>query len=117
MKIFRRFASKVEPRAALEENREAWDQAWSSMPHRRLESRTGGVADDSLVRDWGDVTSATLSLAPSVYTELVERESQTCPVCGASTTDSERLAASMNVRFADGRSVGICVWVHRSCFE
>jgi hypothetical protein len=100
-----------------DENREEWDRIWGAMPHRRLTSapRVGTSAD--LVGHLGSPASATISEDPPQFCARVWRPSECCPVCGAPTTGTERLPATLHPRWENGLSLGFGVWVHRACFE
>jgi BASS family bile acid:Na+ symporter len=97
-------------------DRAEWDQAWGSMPHRRLltppKIDVVGCFSGS-----GEVVSVTISGDPLEFSNMAWRPSETCPVCGASTVGTERLPASLHPTFANGLSYGLGVWVHPSCFE
>ena len=95
-------------------DRPEWDQAWASMPHRRLPTKPKVALASS---GCGEVVSATISEDPPQFSNKAWRQSEDCPVCGATTAGAQRLPASLHPTFADGLSCGLGVWVHRSCFE
>jgi hypothetical protein len=98
-------------------DRAEWDRAWSAMPHRRLlNPPTIDVAGD-LGSGCGKVVSVTISEDPPQFSDKPWRESETCPVCGASTAGMRRLPATLHPTFANGFNYGAGVWVHPSCFE
>ena len=96
-------------------NRAEWDQAWASMPHRRLLTppKIDVVGSFS---GCGRVVSVTISEDPPVFSNKACRVSEICPVCGATTVGTDRLPASLHSQFANGFSYGLGIWVHRSCF-
>lgn len=103
--------------ATENDDRTAWNQAWASMPHRRLlappKIDVAGIFGSS----FGEVVSVTISENPPEYSDKPWRPSETCPVCGATTGGTRRLPACLHTAFANGFSYGLGVWVHQSCFE
>lgn len=97
-------------------DREEWDRGWSSMPHRHL-------AKWSKFELWdprghlGEPISITISQDPPQFADWVKRGSEPCPVCGEPTSATDRLAATLSPRWANGVRFGIGVWIHRICFE
>jgi hypothetical protein len=100
------------------EDREQWDRSWRAMPHHRLTSRpkTDLRSLDAL-SGWGDPVSVTISQDPPQFCDRSWRESECCPICGERTSGAGRLPANLHPVWASGRTVGIGVWVHRTCFE
>jgi hypothetical protein len=98
-------------------DRAEWDQAWASMPHRRLLALPKVDFAASFGSGFGQVVSVTISKDPPEFSNKVWRLSEDCPVCGATTAGMERLPANLHPTFANGISYGLGVWVHRSCFE
>jgi hypothetical protein len=94
-------------------DRAEWDRAWRAMPHRRLLSPPRLNLDDR----FGTLLSTTISQDPAEFSDFGFRESETCPICGVSTVDGERFAATLHPTWESGLGVGIGVWVHRTCFE
>ena len=99
------------------EDRSEWDRAWRAAEHRRLNTPLKIEILQDLIGGWGLPVSITVSLDPHEFAELVWRDSELCPVCGGTTLGLTRLAASLNLTFANGRCLGIGVWVHPPCFE
>lgn len=98
-------------------DRDEWDRAWRAMPHRRLPSPpVSGIGSDLWGR-FGSPASTTISQDPPQFCACVWRGSECCPVCGAPTSAAERLPATLHPRWECGLSVGLGMWVHRSCFE
>jgi hypothetical protein len=98
-------------------DREEWDRSWSAMQHRHLTSPPKtGFSSDTLSRS-GEFVSYTISEDPPHFSDRVGRESEYCPICGEWTAGEERLPATLHPRWASGLSVGLWVWVHRTCFE
>lgn len=98
-------------------NRAEWDQAWASMPHRRLLTPLRIDVVRYFGSDCGDVVSVTISEDPPQFSHKGWRSSEDCPVCGATTVKTERLPATLHPTFARGFSYGLGVWVHGACFE
>jgi len=99
------------------DDRTAWDEAWASMPHRRLLAPPQVDVSSSFGRAFGELVSVTISEDPPEYSDKPWRKSETCPVCGATTAGTNRLAASLHPTFANDFSYSMGVWVHQSCFE
>lgn len=100
------------------EDRGEWDRSWRAMPHRRLTSPPqAGLGSLDALRGWGDPVSVTISQDPPEFCDRSWRESEYCAICGERTSDEGRLPASLHPAWASGRSVGVGVWVHRTCFE
>jgi hypothetical protein len=99
-------------------DRAEWDQAWASMPHRRLLPSPKIDVACFFGSAFGEVVvSVTISEDPPQHSDKPWRQSETCPVCGASTAGTRRLPATLHPTFANGFSYGLGVWVHQSCFE
>lgn len=64
--------------------------------------------------DLGEVLSATITTDPPQYAHLITRTAEECPICGAPTTRSARLAASVHPTFEGGLTVGIGVRIATS---
>jgi hypothetical protein len=98
-------------------DREEWDRSWREMPHRRLSSPPkAGLSGDALGR-FGDPASWTISQDPPLFCDRAWRESECCPICGERASGKVRLPATLYPSWASGLSVGLGVWVHRTCFE
>jgi hypothetical protein len=98
-------------------DRAEWDRAWASMPHRHLPTPPRIDVAGSLNSGFGDVVSVTISEDPPQFSAKPWRQSETCPVCGATTAGTQRLPATLHPTFANGFCYGCGVWVHQSCFE
>jgi hypothetical protein len=98
-------------------DRAEWDQAWSSMPHRRLLTPPKMEVASRLGLDWGAVVSVPIAEDPPQFSNQGRRRSEDCPVCGATTVGAQRLPARLLPTFANGPGFFFSVWVHRSCFE
>jgi hypothetical protein len=98
-------------------DRAEWDQAWASMPHRRLLTPPKIDVAGSFGSGFGELVSVTISEDPPEYNNKPWRPSEICPVCGATTVGTTRLPSSLHPTFANGFSYSLGVWVHRSCFE
>lgn len=99
------------------EDRAEWDHAWASMPHRRLPTPPAIDVRGRFGPGCGEVVSVTISEDPPRFSTKAWRESENCPVCGATTAGVERLPATLYPTFESGLHLGFGVWVHRSCFE
>jgi hypothetical protein len=98
-------------------DRRPWDQAWRSMPFRRLRSLPKIEVDGALIAHFGPVVSAAISLVPLHCRKRLSPETETCPICGQTTAGEPRSLAILHPQFARGLSFGIGAWVHLSCFE
>jgi hypothetical protein len=98
-------------------DRTDWDQAWASMPHRRLRTPPAPDALGSVYSGFGEIVGATISEDPPAFSQVAFRPSETCPVCGTTTAGTERMPATLHPTFASGFSGGFGVWTHRSCFD
>ena len=94
------------------DDRNAWDQAWASMLHRRLL-----VSPKTDVGAFGELVDVTISGVPPEHADKVQPATEICPVCGKIADESARVLASLYPRFSNDFSYGIGVWVHKSCFE
>jgi len=96
-------------------DREEWDRLWSARTQRILP----GPCMLDLPRECRSetLTRVTIFDCPSEVAHLVFRGSDTCPICGTSTACCARVAASLDVTFASGLSLGMGVWAHEGCFE
>jgi hypothetical protein len=71
------------------------------------------------------VKTFALSDDPPEFADRVWRESEVCPVCGETTADCPRVAATLTLEyekpvdwsFKCEPSFGMGVWGHESCFE
>lgn len=109
--------SNAKENVTEEIDREEWDRAWNSMPLRRLQSPTKLKIGDELLRGLGDPVSVMISEDPPQFSHKAWRESEACPVCGDTTSGSDRIPATLHPRWESGMRIGIGVWVHRACFE
>lgn len=102
-------------------DRESWDKLWSSQRYFRINmplkmnlSKTFGTGGMSLET----ILSATISEDPQVYSDQVFRSSDECPICGQSTSESNRVAASLHPEIENGiKNISFRVWVHNTCLE
>jgi hypothetical protein len=99
------------------EDREEWDRRWRAMPNRRLPSPPLIGIPEDMIAQWRIPASVTISQAPPEFYARMYRETECCPVCGASTAGTERLPARLNPHWEELSNLGIGVWVHRTCFE
>ena len=102
-------------------DRAEWDAAWSRQSYRKLElplkvERVRSI--DELQSGFGKMVSATISEDPVGFSDLVVRETDSCPICGRETIPMERVAACINPEFQNGvQNISIGVWVHKGCFQ
>lgn len=98
------------------------ERAWLAMPHRRLllppkiEIIDWYHSDPYGERVFAELASATISEDPLKFSAKKWRESDQCPVCGATTFRAERLPATLHSRTSDERDWDDGVWVHTRCF-
>jgi hypothetical protein len=100
------------------DDRAEWNRAWASMPHRRLLTLPRIDVAAALGLGCEAVVSLTISEDPPQFSANSWRQSDICPVCGATTVGTQRAPATLNPMFANGISyLAFGVWVHRPCFE
>jgi hypothetical protein len=98
------------------DERQEWDQAWSSQSHRLLSSRLRIDLINGL--PFGTVVSATISADPPEFSNRVHQRYAECPVCGQTTEGVVRRAAHVHPEFENGvNSISFGVWVHDECYE
>lgn len=108
--------SSGEGSADLFGDRVEWDRAWSSRPHRRLDTPLRIDVTSGL--QLGRVVSVTISEDPPEFSDRVLRPFDECPVCGQTTVGKSRRASSVHPVFENGISnISIGAWVHIDCFE
>lgn len=96
-------------------DRTNWDREWGTRKLRRLTSLpkldlSHGQGADVLV-------SATIAEIPAAFSDRILSESESCPVCGGSTVNSLRVAATLHLCYESGLNYGMTVWAHQSCFD
>jgi hypothetical protein len=93
-----------------------WERAWSSMPNRTV--REPSKLNLQLDPNLGKVLSATIAEAPSQYLEFLYLPTELCALCSKATFAADRVPTSVSVELDQLKgSIGICSWVHRTCFE
>jgi hypothetical protein len=113
--------SLAEKNNTQDDDREQWDQAWSSQRHycinTPLKIDVGkALSDDNL--SLGKIISRTISEDPLAFSNRVFRPFDDCPLCGQPTKGMNRIAASLHPEFENGiRNISIGVWVHKKCIE
>lgn len=110
--------SEAKDHSVDHKGREEWDRSWRAMPHRRLSFPPKvRLRSDPTGGRYGEPVAFTISQDPPEFCDRVWRESERCPICGERTVGEERLTASLHPTWANGLSIGVGVWVHRTCFE
>ena len=99
------------------DDRTTWNNAWASMPYRRLENLPKIDVAGLIGLHLGELLSATISQDPPQYSDTNCRKLEGCPVCGATTEGTRRLPATLHPMFENNFTCGLGVWVHLSCFE
>lgn len=96
-------------------DREEWDRLWSGRTQRLLP----GACKLNLGHHFAalQLARATITDDPPEVAGLVSRGSEVCPICGESTAGDARVAALLDVTFANGLGFGMGVWAHHACFE
>ena len=108
-----------------DDDRQEWNRAWSSMPHHSVDSWSNGALSAIIGNDWpfDRLVKLTISADPAAFADKCYRRTSACPICGATTDLTTRLAASIHPVFDLGEPYGrrspvmFGVWVHRACFE
>ena len=67
-----------------------WNEAWSSMPHRRILSWAPDLKD-WFGYDFGNVAAATISPIPVQYIDQMYFSPGLCPVCGSRPEHMKRI--------------------------
>ena len=98
-------------------DREIWDRAWASMPHRRMETWASDLTDWWGLNDFGELIRATISQTPEEYIAQMYTPTDRCPVCGIRPEVAKRISVSVNGTFAGGLKLGLTSWAHVECFE
>lgn len=98
-----------------------WDRIWASQQHYSLTSLLHidlGNAISIGSFSFGKVISATISEDPVEFSDQVLRHSDNCPICGKTTAEMVRIAASLHPEFENGIcNISIGVWAHRKCLD
>ena len=96
-------------------DRSDWDRAWGAQTVRLLPD--GCKLDVSHHFPGQKLCEVTIAIDPPQYADRPWRESEICPVCGQATLTTERIAASLDVKYEQGLRVGMGVWAHKECIE
>jgi hypothetical protein len=87
------------------------------MPHRRLLSPPKIDLEAFVGKGGGGFVSATISEDSREFSSKSWRASEQCVICGITTTETDRLPATLHPTIAHGACFAIGVWVHHSCFQ
>jgi hypothetical protein len=104
----------------LRENEEEfaeWQRIWQSMEHRQVPDASVIDPIRYFSYDFGNLLSATISLAPTQYVAGLYFPVNECPLCSSAASIEYSLPASLNAGFEKIEALGVFVWVHRNCFE
>ena len=96
-------------------DRDEWNRLWRARTQRLLPY--GCQLNLGRQGSSQGLTAVTIAENPPEFAELVFRDSDICPICGESTADCARVAASLDLTFEAGLNFGMGVWAHRECFE
>ena len=115
----REFLSSLSEQQAKErradEERQEWNAHFIGITARRM---IAAPEIDLGVSDAGNLADGTLiSLDPEPLLMRLGPRPKECAVCGVEVEESERLAVSIEPRFANGLGFLKAVWVHSGCFE
>ena len=94
-----------------------WQEAWQSMPNRRVRHPEQVHVDSSLKGHFGPVREILIALVPDKYVSCAGISSDSCPLCSGSTNPDDRLAAQLQLNFERIENIATLVWVHRQCFD
>ncbi|MBK9152901.1 MAG: hypothetical protein IPM25_01500 [Chloracidobacterium sp.] len=100
-----------------EEEFAEWQRIWQSMEHRQIPDASVIDPVRYFSYDFGNLVSATVSLAPVQYVKGLYFPVNECPLCYSDASNKDSLPASLNARFERIKALGVFVWVHRDCFE
>jgi hypothetical protein len=113
--------SLAEKNNTQDDDREQWDQAWSSQRHYCINTPLKIDVGKALSGDTlslGKTISVTISEDPSAFSDRGLRPFDDCPLCGQPTKGMNRIAASLHPEFENGiRNISIRVWAHKECIE
>lgn len=108
-----------------DEARAEWDRAWSSMPHHAViawsNEAVRGILGDSI--SFERLIAMSVSADPAAYADKIYRATAVCPICGAMTDSTSRVAATIHPVVDLGEKLGqkfmggYGVWVHQNCFD
>ena len=99
-----------------EQSRHEWDRVWASMQNRNIPDTSS--LSLPLDPNLGKALCGTISEAPIQYIDHLYLPREECPLCSVSTTNTDRLPASLNLEFDQIKGkIGVSAWVHRDCFE
>jgi len=102
--------------ASNEQPGDEWNRVWASMQNRDIPNASSLSLPLDL--NLGKALHATISEAPLQYVDYLYLSGEECPLCSVSTTQTDRLPASLNLEFDQIKGkIGMCAWVHRDCFE
>lgn len=95
-----------------DEDRTAWDLAWSSQTVRRL--TLPSPVDLKVFAEWGEPIGVTFSSVPAQYVDRVLPPHGQCPVCGVEPDIGSRVPISLLMTFSQ-HSLGRTTWAHADC--
>ena len=104
----------MEPTRPDDIDRSEWDRAFADQRLRRL--ATPARIDVRLFPEWGEPTAVEITAVPGEFVDRFSPRTETCPVCGTSTSPDSRVVVSLYPTFSNGTSIGIAAWAHVDCF-
>jgi hypothetical protein len=101
-----------------DDDRKEWDQAWKSMPNRRL-SYLDTIDWKSLTNhEVGEVTDVTFVEVPAKFRGVIYITARTCATCGRVTEDqSELTEIFLSPQFIEFPAVGFGALAHKPCID
>lgn len=101
-----------------DQDRDEWERAWRSMEHRRVPDPSTLGFEKLVNSDFGIVESAAITEAPSHFVDFLYFSKEECALCSRFIEGhTQKIPASLSLDFERIKNLGICVWVHRRCFE
>ena len=105
-----------------EQDRTEWENVWSKMQHRKLETWDDVALSKILTDEWSRFEFMTIAVTetPRQFVHRVLRNSIACPVCGADVVSVDGIPISIypSSKIADKQlTVGFGAWMHPACFS
>ena len=86
-----------------------WNEAWSSMAHRRMLTWASDLKD-WFGYDFGELVTVTISPVPERFIGLLHIKDEICPVCGFQTEETNRIVVGISPTFTNITGLGLHAW-------
>ncbi len=100
---------------STDDDRAEWDRIWRNRPLRQLVNPVQIDVAPSPDHEFGELTRVDVAADPPQFADRGNRATETCPVCGVTTSPELRIAVSIYPYFASGFSYGRGAWAHEAC--